>query len=152
MVRLSDLAPDEAKFLREWECPVFEHTPFVTGPPLSQRRVAAFSTAGLRRLSDRPYATDSVDYRVLPLEHRSELVQDHVSSSFDRTGFAQDLNTVLPLDRLLELADEGVIGSVSDFHYSFMGASGPLPWEPFVRKLAKTLHDDGVNAALLAPV
>ena len=49
----------------------------------------------------------------------------HISTNFDRTGFQQDINVVFPVDRLRELAARGTIGSVADFHYSFMGATAP---------------------------
>jgi len=60
---------------------------------------------------------------------------------------------VLPLDRLKELAAQGVIGSVADFHYSFMGAPWPSTrFEPKARELAGLLKKDKVDAAVLLPV
>ena len=114
--------------------------------------MSLISTAGLRRRSDRPFGVDAADYRLLPLSERHAVVQDHVSTSHDRTGFNQDLNTVLPLDRLLELRDEGVVGSVADMHYSFMGASDPVRMQPALRELARILRADGVDTAVLCPV
>ena len=52
----------------------------------------------------------------------AELTFSHVSTNWDRTGSAIDINVVMPFDRLRELAREGVIGSVADRFYSFMGA------------------------------
>ena len=62
------------------------------------------------------------------------------------------MNCALPRDRLAELAQAGVIGSVSDEHYSFMGATEPDKMEPNARKLAAKLKEDGVNTVLLVPV
>jgi D-proline reductase (dithiol) PrdB len=76
----------------------------------------------------------------------------HVSTNFDRTGFQQDLNVLFPLDRLREMADRGEIGSMADYHYSFMGATEPEKMESAARKLASLLKDDGVNVVLLVPV
>ena len=76
----------------------------------------------------------------------------HVSVSYDRTGFQQDLNLVLPLDRLREWAAEGILGGVASAHYSFMGATDPRRMEPNARRLAARLKDDGVNAVVLLPV
>lgn len=76
----------------------------------------------------------------------------HVSLGFDRSGFQQDWNVVFPIDRLRELAKEGTIQSVADFHYSFMGADDPLRWEQSARLLAGLLKKDKVNAVLLVPV
>ena len=76
----------------------------------------------------------------------------HVSTNFDRSGFQQDLNVVFPLDRLKELAVQGLISSAAAFHYSFMGAVDPKEFESSTRKLAALLKKDGVNALLLVPV
>jgi D-proline reductase (dithiol) PrdB len=93
------------------------------------------------------------DYRVIPgnIEAR-DLVMTHISTNFDRTGFQQDWNVVFPLDRLKELAAEGIIGSVAAYHYSFMGATDPAEMEPAARNLAVLLKGDRVDAALLVPV
>jgi len=48
-------------------------------------------------------------------------VLGHHSANFDRGGFAADINVVYPIDRLHELADNGVIGSVAENHYAFAG-------------------------------
>jgi D-proline reductase (dithiol) PrdB len=76
----------------------------------------------------------------------------HVSTNFDRTGFQQDLNVIFPLDRLREMTERGEIGSVANFHYSFMGATEPEKMEQTVRKLASILKKDEVNSVLLVPV
>jgi len=81
-----------------------------------------------------------------------ELVMSHVSVNFDRTGFQQDINVVFPIDRLKELAAEGVIGEVADYHYSFMGAPPPRSLDPKARQLAGMLKKDRVDAVLLTPV
>jgi D-proline reductase (dithiol) PrdB len=153
MVRLIDLPEWERDYLSGLPCPTFDTDPWVAGPPLSQRRVAIISTAGLQRRGDRPFMEGTADFRVIPgAVATGDMVMSHISVNFDRTGFQQDLNVVFPLDRLNELADEGVIGSVADFHYSFMGATDPREMEPTVRHLAGLLKDDAVNAVLLVPV
>ncbi len=68
----------------------------------------------------------------------------HISTNFDRTGFQQDWNVVFPLDRLRELADRKVIGSLADYHYSLMGATDPRQMEETARGLARMLKNDGV--------
>jgi D-proline reductase (dithiol) PrdB len=142
------------------ECPTFDTHPWVSGPALRQRRVALVSTAGLHRRDDRPFAVTSGnaraiagDYRVIPQDiAANDLVMSHVSTNFDRTGFQQDWNVVFPLDRLHELAQAGVIGSVAAFHYSFMGATHPSQMETAAHELARLLTQDQVNAVLLVPV
>lgn len=152
MVRLADCDPDMRQFLEDYECPAIDTNAWQPGPPLTLRRVALMSSAGLRRRGDQPFSVDANDYRIIPLEGRNELVQDHVSASHDRTGYLEDLNTILPLDRLAELAVAGEIGSVADYHYSFMGATNPTQMQPAVKQLAGVLKGDGVDAVVMCPV
>lgn len=154
MVRLNQLSEAERKYHEELSCPTFETQPWVEGPPLSQRRVAILSTAGLHGRGDRPFTLEPGDYyRVIPGQVKAnDLVMTHVSTNFDRSGFQQDWNVVFPADRLRELAEEGVIGSVADFHYSFMGAHDPMSMEQPARNIADLLKKDKVTAVLLLPV
>ena len=154
MARLELLPPLERKLLEETKCPTFETQPWTEGPPLNQRRVAIISTAGLHGRNDRPFTMARGDnYRIIPGDiNASDLLISHLSTNFDRTGFQQDWNVIFPLDRLRELEKEGIIGSVADFHYSFMGATDPLRLEKDVRNLTKILKKDQVDAVLLLPV
>ncbi len=77
----------------------------------------------------------------------------HMSVNFDRTAFQQDPNVMFPLDRLRELARDGEVGGVSRWHYSFMGAvPTPLLLEAAGQEVGRLLREDGVDAAILAPV
>jgi D-proline reductase (dithiol) PrdB len=144
---------DERNHLLALSCPTFDSSPWVTGPPLAKRRVALITTAGLHLRSNPPFGVGASDFRIIPADtSANELVMSHVSTNFDRTGFQQDWNVVFPLDRLRELAGEKVIGSVADYHYSFMGATDPIRMETTVRNLAQIMKNDGVNAVLLVPV
>ena len=87
MTRLTDLPPAQAKRLAELECPDFETRPWVTGPGLSQRRVAIVSSAGLVEHGEDPFRGRDADYRVIPADTRpDELLISHISVNFDRTG------------------------------------------------------------------
>jgi D-proline reductase (dithiol) PrdB len=153
MTRLTDLPPAQATRLAELECPSFDTQPWVTGPPLSRRRVAIVSSAGLVRRGEEPFRGRDPDYRVIPADTKSrELLISHISINFDRTGFQEDWNVVFPIDRLNELANESMIGSVAGSHYSFMGATDPLELEPYAREVAGRLKADAVNAVILSPV
>ena len=153
MTRLSDLPAGQAKRLAELECPDFATLPWVAGPPLSERRVAIVSSAGLVRRGENPFRGRDADYRAIPSDTRPEdLLISHISINFDRTGFQEDWNVVFPLDRLRGLAGEGTIGSVADTHYSFMGATDPIQMESNARDVALRLKRDGVDAAILPPV
>ena len=153
MVRLADLPPAQAQRLAAFDCPKFTTEPWVTGPPLSRRRVAIVSSAGLLVRGGVPFRGRDPDYHTIPPGTRPEdLLISHVSINFDRTGFQEDSNVVFPIDRLSELAAEGTIGLVADTHYSFMGAAEPDLIEPHARELAGRLKQDKVDAILLAPV
>jgi D-proline reductase (dithiol) PrdB len=154
MARLELLSELERKHLEGLECQSFETHPWVEGPPLRDRRVAIVSTAGLHRREDRPFTFDAGDcYRIIPGDIKAtDLIMSHVSTNFDHSGFQQDWNVIFPIDRLRELAKEEIIGSVADFHYSFMGAVDPSQMEQDARNLASVIKKDGVNALLLVPV
>lgn len=153
MARLDRMDEPMRSHLAKLPCPSFESRPWASGPPLARRRVSLISTAGLHRRGDRPFEGMTGDYRVIPgdVEAR-DLVMTHISTNFDRTGFQQDWNIVFPLDRLRELAQEGIIGTVAAYHYSFMGATDPGEMEAGARNLAVLLKGDKVDAALLVPV
>jgi len=153
-MRLEKVSEAERKMLLSFKCPSFETQPWVSGPPLNQRRVAIITTAGLHGRQDRPFQMDPDDfYRVIPGDVQANgLVMSHLAASFDRTGFYRDWNVVFPLDRLRELVSEGVIGSLADFHYSYNSVRAqPNAPEP-IREIASLLKKDSVNAVLLFPV
>lgn len=155
MARLTDFSPAEQghHLQKIRELPDFGATAFVPGPPLGARRVAIVTTSGVHARGDRPFDIGATDYRVIPGDTPAgELVMSHVSVNFDRSGFQEDLNVVFPLERLRELQAEGVIGSIADFHYSFMGAAPIRALEPKARELAVLLKKDRVDAVLLTPV
>ena len=154
MVRLADMPTEEAAHLLAKTCDPFDTKPWVPGPPLFKRRVAIVTSAGLHRVGDPAFATVDLSYRVIPGTTRADaLTMTHSSIHFDRTGFREDVNVVFPIDRLHELASEGVIGSVADYHYSLMGAGWPpSAIEPTMSELADRLRDDEVDAVCLVPV
>lgn len=153
MARLADLPPDQAKRLTELECPNFETRPWVSGPPVSRRRVAIVSSAGLVVRGENPFRGRDPDYRAIPSTVTARhLLCSHISINFDRSGFQEDWNVVFPLDRLNELAAEGTIGAVAATHYSFMGATDPVQMEPHARELAGRLKADAIDAVILTPV
>ena len=158
MVRLADLPEWERKHMLEKipALPRLGLSPWVTGGPLSKRRVAIVTSAGVHVRGDRPFGPGAAanDYRVIPGDvAAADVVMSQLSVNFDRTGFQQDLNVVFPIDRLRELARDGIIGSVADHHYAFMGAGSPITrMEVKAREVGKLLKQDQVDAVLLTPV
>ena len=130
MARLERYSEEARSHLMKLPCPTFDSTPFTEPPPLKKLRVALVSTAGLHQREDRPFEMGAYDYRLI---HRNtpanELLMSHISTNFDRTGYQQDLNVVFALDRLNDMVQQGKIGSVAEFHYSFMGGPpNPKKW------------------------
>lgn len=154
MVGLADLDEVMAAALRGIPCEAFETTPWVSGPPLAERRVALVTTAGLLPRGGRHYALSDPSYRVIAGDTTGDdLLMGHTSINFDRSGFQQDVNVVFPIDRLREMAAAGEIGSLASVHYSFMGAAiRPHQLEATAREVAGLLREDGVDAVLLCPV
>ncbi len=90
MARLNQMPEPMRSHLAELPCPSFEAKPWVTGPPLSRRRVSLISTAGLQRRGDRPFEGMTGDYRVIPGHIQArDLVMSHISTNFDRTGVVE---------------------------------------------------------------
>lgn len=155
-MRLSDLHPAEADHMRARAeaMPVIPKAPWVTPKPLHESTVAIVSTAGLHRRDDEPFRPGAVDYRLLPGDvDFADVVLSHISVNFDRSAFQQDPNISFPIDRLREMAADGEIGGVSNWHYSFMGAQpNPMRMEQTGEEVGRLLAADGVDVALLVPI
>ena len=153
MVQVDEFPDDFQKEFRARVMPEYGDAAFVKPPELKDCRVALISTAGVHRRGDRPFTHESGDYRIIEKDLAAEdFVMSHISTNFDRSGFQQDINVALPLDRLKELAEEGVIGSVADYHYAFMGATPPGKMKPNIEEISRTLKKDNVTAIVLCPV
>jgi D-proline reductase (dithiol) PrdB len=154
MVRLETLSQEEQKLLLSFPQPSFDTQPWVNPPPVNKCRIAIITTAGLHTRNDRPFQIDPNDfYRVIPGNaNANELVMSHLAASFDRSGFQRDCNVVFPIDRLREMAGEGIIGSLADFHYSVNSAHRAEEFDAPAREIANLLKKDNVDAALLFPV
>ena len=154
MVRMADLPEAERDMLMKFDCPSFETQPWVSGPPLNQRRIALVTTAGLHGRNDRPFQMNQPDfYRVIPGDAQAnDLVMSHLAPSFDRSGYQRDWNVLFPLDRLREMKDEGIIGSLAEFHYSFGTPLSVEETEMAAKEIADLCKKDHVNAVLLFPV
>ena len=153
MARLDDIPEPTRTTVANLPCPTFETTPFVSGPKLSERRVAIVSSAALILRGDAPFPVGSGEYRAVPASWNSaDILMSHVSINFDRAGFQRDINVVLPVDRLRELADDGSIGSVAATHFTVMGSTDPAAMAEAADGMAASMKADKVNAVVLTPV
>ena len=135
------------------DCPAFETTPFVSGPPLSKRRVAIVSSAALIERGDKPFDFGSGECRPLQRSaNADDILISHVSINFDRAGYQRDINVVYPIDRLKHMAIDGLIGSVANTHYTVMGSTDPAAMVESADFIAAAFKADHVDAVVLAPV
>ena len=134
--------------------PEFDTTAFTTPKPLAEATVAIVTTAAIHTMDDEGFSSFDTGFRLLDRERR-DLALGHWSPNFDRSAFAADLDVVYPIDRLEELAAEGIIGRVAPRHVSFAGnqpddvATVRLDTGPAA---AADLRHDGVDVVLLTPV
>jgi D-proline reductase (dithiol) PrdB len=122
--------------------------------PLRECTVALVTTCGVHLKSQEPFSLyveegdwssrtipGDVDVRDLMISH----------THYDVRDAEQDVNVVFPIERLRELAADGVIGRVSPLHFGFMGFI-PNPAElarVTAPAAAAALVEQGVDAALL---
>jgi len=151
---LTHMADSDIKALTEdLPAPNFDTTAFTTPKPLSESTVAIVTTASLHHPDQDDFAPMDTSYRVLDGSRRDYVI-GHWSPNFDDVGFAYDMNTVFPIDRLDELAAQGVIGRVNDQHMAYAGnqfdlATIKMDTGP---EGANWLREQGVDIALFTPV
>ena len=153
MVRLADVPEPERTVIAELDCPTYEHSPFTPAAASAERHVALVSSAGFIVRGERPLLPRDTGYRsIADSVAARDVICSHVSTNFDRTGFQQDLNVMLPRDRLRELEKDGTIGKAAEVHHAFMGATDPGRMERSARELGQSMLALGVNTVVLAPV
>lgn len=151
MTKISEMPAVGRGFIENLDLPVIENPAWTQAVPAKNRRISIVSTAAVHKRVDKPFSWLAKDFRVFHKTDR-DLVMTHVAVEFDRTAWQQDLNTIIPLDRLEEMAADGEIGSVAEEHYSFMGAADPVTMEESARIAANKMKLDGVNTVFLIPI
>ncbi|MGH1488042.1 MAG: glycine/sarcosine/betaine reductase selenoprotein B family protein [Acidimicrobiales bacterium] len=124
--------------------------------PLSECKVSMLTSGGVSHCSMPTWdAKAKNDFRLDVVDAAAAGPDFQVSDSYyDTTDAETDVNTVFPIDRLRELAADGVIGSVADRLWSgFMGRiyKRTHVTEVAAPALAEELHDDDVDLFLLVP-
>ena len=152
MVRWADIPESLQNNMRTRTAP-FEKTPWVEAPKLTDSRVAIITTAAIHRHDDRPFTGHEGDYRVIPgdVDYR-DLAMTHSSVNFDRSAYQQDVNVCFPLEHMRALVDSGEIGSVGEWHYSFMGSTVPFRMEAAAKEVSQLLLGDDINLVLWIPI
>ncbi len=151
MVMIPEMPAVGRGFISNLTIPPLEETPWTPPVPASERRVSIVSSAAVSKRGDKPFSWLARDCRAIRKDDR-DLVMTHVAVEYDRSAWQQDLNTIIPLDRLEEMAGDGEIGSVAEEHYAFMGAADPMDMESSAREVAARMRADNVNTVFLIPV
>jgi len=130
--------------------------------PLRECTIALVSTAGIARNDDQPFDQEherrdpwwgDPTFRRIPLgttEKDIRVYHLHIDPRFGE----EDLDVLLPMRRLSELASEGVVGRPAPTHYSIMGYI--LETTELEQKtapaIAAAMHEEHVDAVVLVPV
>jgi len=128
---------------------------------LTESTVALVSSAGLALKTDQPFDQNGErenpwwgdpSIRVLPKTATGSdisLYHLHMNPKIAE----RDLNTLLPLQPLLELERSGEIGRSADHHYSYMGyiLQPRTLLEEYVPEMIQQMKQDQVNIVVLVP-
>jgi D-proline reductase (dithiol) PrdB len=151
VTKITEMPAVARGFISNLDLPVVAEPDWTVPSPPQERRVSIVTTAGVSRRGAKPFSWLARDHRVFNKNDR-DLVMTHVAVEFDRSAWQQDLNVIIPLDRLEEMANDGEIGSVADEHYSFMGAADPVTMEKSARAVAAKMKQEGVDTVFLIPI
>lgn len=124
--------------------------------PLSEAKLTFISSAGVQPVGTMPFDTvhpiGDYTYRKVPSGSKPEELEIH-QLKYPTVGANQDLNVIFPIERLQELAADGVIGGLTDNFFSFIGYN--MDPEQMELKLAEDIADavvkDHADIALLCP-
>jgi len=159
MAKISDLSLRDRLWYHRYRFRQVDPLPWTeSGPALHEATVAAVTSAGVHLPEDRPFEKvkgGDFSFRWLPGDASPRrLICTHPSGAWDRSGVEADGNLALPIDRLRELQERGVIGRVAPRHASFQGSiTAPLRLvRQTAPEVAQGMADDGVHVVLLTPV
>jgi D-proline reductase (dithiol) PrdB len=136
--------------------------PFTPLPKrLRECTIALVSTAGVARNDDQPFDQErerrdpwwgDPSFRVIPLGTTEQDVRIYHMHIDPRCG-QTDLDVVLPLRRLTELAHEGIVGQPAPRHYSLMGyiLDPTVLVDETAPAIAGRMRADDVDAVALVP-
>lgn len=129
--------------------------------PLRETTLTLVTSAGISLKTDPPFDMEREkkeptwgdrSFRALPKNATEADI--NVNHLHINTGYIlQDINVILPLARMLELEQEGIIGRVAPTAYSFYG----FQWQSTeflteaIQPMAERMRDEGVEAVILTP-
>ena len=125
--------------------------------PLSEARLTLISSCGVHAKSDPPldvcHPFGDFRFRRVPSASRHEDLVIH-QLKYPHDDADVDINVIFPIERLQELASEGVLGGLTGNFFSFIGYN--MDPEKFERTVAHDIakavvEEELADAALLAP-
>src|SRR5580704_3026508 len=125
--------------------------------PLSEARLTLISSCGVHSKSDPPldvcHPFGDFRFRRVPSASRHEDLVIH-QLKYPHDDADVDINVIFPIERLQELASEGVLGGLTGNFFSFIGYN--MDPEKFERTVAHDIakavvEEELADAALLAP-
>ena len=122
--------------------------------PLSQCRLGLVASGGIYVTGQVAFHfKDDVSFRAIPTTVKTtDLRTAHFA--YDQTDARKDANVVFPIDTLRGLVKEGVVGSLAEHFFTFMGGvySARRVAEELAPRLTENLLAEKVDVALLVPV
>jgi len=129
--------------------------------PLSQTTISLVTSGGISLKSDPPFDMEREkreplwgdrSFRMIPrgtTEKDIEVSHLHINTNYIK----QDINVILPLTRMAEFEQEGIIGRLAPTSYSFYG----FQWQNIdflkeaIEPISKKMKLEGVEAVFLTP-
>jgi D-proline reductase (dithiol) PrdB len=130
-------------------------TPY-SGRPSEQTFVLVTSGGLYLKNSQPPFDTESIhgdtSFREIPKSVRQEEL-GIAHAHYDHSVAEQDMNTIFPIHRFLELEKEGIVGKVADMHYSFSYVNDVVTLvTKTVPRFLSRIKAQGVDVLFLVPV
>lgn len=129
--------------------------------PLSEATLALVTSAGISLKTDLPFDMEREkkeatwgdrSFRAIPRRSTAaDVTANHLHINTEY--ILQDINVMLPLARMGEFEQEGIIGRLAPTAYSFYG----FQWESTdflkeaIEPMSKRMQEEGVDAVLLTP-
>lgn len=111
--------------------------------PISECRVCFVSTSGVQPKGTMPFDVvhpiGDYSFRTVPSDSAVEDLEIH-QLKYPTFGANRDLNVIYPIERLRELVEENVIGSLTTNFFSFIG------YNMDAKRLEETLAEDLADA------
>jgi len=124
--------------------------------PVSQSRLTFVSSAGVQPKGTLPFdvvhPVGDYTFRTVPSDCKPADLEIH-QIKYPTRDAHRDLNVIFPIERLQELASDGVVGALTPNFFSFIGYN--MDPERLERTLAEQIAEavvaEGADVALLCP-